>query len=47
MISALAFFNVSNRHTFGAIFQKKADKGLAHTLSKPQVVEMVMRYVCR
>ncbi len=47
MISALAFFNVSNRHTFGAIFQKKASQGLAHTLGRPQVVEMVSRYVCR
>ena len=46
-ISALAFFNVSNRHTFGAIFQKKASQGLAHTLGRPQVVEMVSRYVCR
>jgi len=45
LISALAFFNVSNRHTFGAIFQKKAGQGLAHTLAKPQVVDMVLRYV--
>jgi AcrR family transcriptional regulator len=45
MISALAFFNVSNRHTFGAIFQKKAGQGMAHTLGRSQVVEMVMRYV--
>ena len=47
MISALAFFNVANRHTFGAIFQKKAGQGLAHTLGQAQVVEMVLRYVCR
>lgn len=46
LISALAFFNVSNRHTFGAIFQKKANQGLAHALGKDQVIEMVMRYVC-
>ncbi len=45
MISALAFFNVSNRHTFGAIFQKKAGQGMAHTLGRSQVVDMVMRYV--
>ena len=45
LISALAFFNVSNRHTFGAIFQKKAGQGLAHTFAKPQVVDMVLRYV--
>ena len=47
LISALAFFNVSNRHTFGAIFQKNADQGLAHALGKDQVIEMVMRYICR
>ncbi len=47
MISALAFFNVSNRHTFGAIFQKKAGQGLARTIGQAQVVEMVLRYVCR
>jgi AcrR family transcriptional regulator len=47
MISALAFFNVSNRHTFGAIFQKKANQGLAHTFGQAQVVDMVLRYVCR
>ena len=45
LISALAFFNVSNRHTFGAIFQKKAGQGLAHTLGKAPVVDMVLRYV--
>lgn len=47
MISALAFFNVANRHTFGAIFQKKAEQGLAHTLGKARVIEMVLRHVCR
>jgi AcrR family transcriptional regulator len=47
LISALAFFNVSNRHTFGAIFQKKADQGLAHAIGKEAVIDMVLRYVLR
>lgn len=46
-ISALCFFNVSNRSTFSQIF--KRDLGSAPSLAslREQVVEMVMRYVRR
>lgn len=46
-ISALCFFNVSNRSTFSQIF--KRDLGSAQSLAslREQVVEMVMRYVRR
>lgn len=50
-ISALTFFNVSNQHTFGLIFkakspQAKSPQGKAQTLKKPQVVDMLLSYVC-
>jgi hypothetical protein len=44
-ISALTFFNVSNRHTFGLIFKGKSAQGKAQTLKKPQVVELINGYV--
>lgn len=46
-ISALCFFNVSNRSTFSQIF--KRDLGSAPSLAslREQVVEMVVRYVRR
>ena len=45
LISALAFFNVGNRHTFGAIFQKKPSGTVPYPLVKAHAVEMIMRYV--
>ncbi len=44
-ISALTFFNVSNRHTFGLIF--KHDLGAPETLAERRnnIVEMIVRYV--
>jgi len=44
-ISALTFFNVSNRHTFGLIFNGKSAQGKAQTLKKSQVVELINAYV--
>ena len=44
-ISAFTFFNVSNRHTFGVIFQSKASKGKAKTLQREHVVELIQRFV--
>jgi hypothetical protein len=44
-ISALTFFNVSNRHTFGLIFKGKSLAGKAQTLKKSQVVDLITRYV--
>lgn len=45
VISALTFFNVSNRHTFGLIFGDKSADGKANTLSRELVQDLVMRYV--
>lgn len=44
-ISALAFFNVSNRHTFGLIF--KQDTSLSDYTAKrrAQIVDMMVRFV--
>jgi AcrR family transcriptional regulator len=44
-ISALTFFNVSNRHTFGLIFKNGAATPQAQALRKQNIVEMVVRYV--
>lgn len=44
-ISALTFFNVSNRHTFGLIFKGKSSTGKAQTLKKSQVVDLITSYV--
>jgi AcrR family transcriptional regulator len=44
-ISALTFFNVSNRHTFALIFGVKSGLGKAQTLKKSQVVDMITSYV--
>ena len=44
-ISALAFFNVSNRYTFGAIFDRKVDSNRAQTVSRDQIVELILRFV--
>lgn len=44
-ISALTVFNVSNRHTFGTIFERDAGHGPAQTLQREQVVELILRHV--
>ncbi len=44
-ISAFTFFNVSNRHTFGVIFQNEASQGKAKTLKRAHVVELILRFV--
>ena len=45
VISALTFFNVSNRHTFGLIFGDKSEDGKASTLSRELVQDLVLRFV--
>jgi hypothetical protein len=44
-ISALSFFNVSNRHTFGLIFKidMKSPAYIAHR--RDNVVEMIVRFM--
>lgn len=44
-ISALTFFNVSNRHTFGLIFQRDFSVPAVATLRRASVVDMVVRFV--
>ena len=44
-ISAFTFFNVSNRHTFGLIFQDRSSTDKAQTLQREHVVELILRFV--
>jgi AcrR family transcriptional regulator len=44
-ISALAFFNVSNQHTFGLIFKKNTQSTQALTARRDSIIEMVVRFV--
>jgi AcrR family transcriptional regulator len=44
-ISALSFFNVANRHTFGTIFKFDPFSKAAHAKRREQVVETVVRFV--
>ena len=44
-ISALSFFNVSNRHTFGLIFKRDFASPNTATLRRAAVVEMVVRFM--
>jgi AcrR family transcriptional regulator len=44
-ISAFTFFNVSNRHTFGVIFQDRASQDKANTLKREHVVDLILRFV--
>ncbi len=44
-ISALTFFNVSNRHTFGLIFQRDFTTPAVATMRRASVVDMVVRFV--
>ena len=44
-ISALSFFNVSNRHTFGLIFQQDTQSPSYQALRRENIVQMILRYV--
>ncbi|MCZ4316758.1 TetR/AcrR family transcriptional regulator [Comamonadaceae bacterium G21597-S1] len=44
-ISALSFFNVSNRHTFGLIFQQDNQSPAYQANRRENVVQMILRYV--
>jgi len=44
-ISALCFFNVSNQHTFGLIFDRDLTDPRAREVRRATIVEMVMRYL--
>jgi hypothetical protein len=44
-ISALAVFQVSNRHTFSLIFQRDLDSPKALTARRDSIIEMVVRFV--
>ena len=44
-ISALTFFNVSNRYTFGHIFKRNLQSTAFQTARRTAVVDMVLRYV--
>jgi AcrR family transcriptional regulator len=46
-ISALCFFNVSNRHTFSLIFGRDLDSAAAIAARRESIVEMVVRHVRR
>ncbi|MGE0097335.1 MAG: TetR/AcrR family transcriptional regulator [Hydrogenophaga sp.] len=44
-ISALSFFNVSNRHTFGLIFKRDMDSPEALAARRASITDMVVRFV--
>ncbi len=44
-ISALSFFNVSNRHTFSLIFKRDPESPAAVAARRESIVEMVVRFV--
>ena len=44
-ISALTFFNVSNRHTFGLIFKNSGQTTQALTTRRANIAEMIARFV--
>ena len=44
-ISALTVFNVSNRYTFGAIFDRDDRQAKAETLRRDHVVQLILRFV--
>jgi AcrR family transcriptional regulator len=44
-ISALSFFNVSNKHTFSLIFKRDLDSTAAATARRESIVEMVVRFL--
>ncbi|GKY86514.1 TetR/AcrR family transcriptional regulator [Sinisalibacter aestuarii] len=45
-ISALSFFNVSNKPTFSALFGKALYSRAGQTALRDHAVEMILRYVC-
>ena len=45
VISALTVFNVSNRYTFGTIFDRDDPKHQAHILPREHVVQTLLRFV--
>jgi hypothetical protein len=45
-ISALGFFYVSNRHTFGTIFSYDMTSARAFKRRAKVIVDIVLRYVC-
>lgn len=44
-ISALTFFNVSNKHTFGLIFKSRANRTEAAAQRRASITDMVLRFV--
>jgi len=44
-ISALCFFNVSNRHTFALIFKRDPDSPRVVGARRDSIIEMVVRHV--
>jgi len=46
-ISALCFFNVANRHTFGLIFKRDMESARALRDRRDSIVEMIVRFVRR
>lgn len=44
-ISALSFFNVSNRYTFGYLFERNFEDKATHAARREEIVETVLRYV--
>lgn len=44
-ISALCFFNVSNQHTFGAIFKRPLDTADATAQRRDSIIEMIVRFL--
>jgi AcrR family transcriptional regulator len=44
-ISALSFFNVSNRHTFALIFKRDLETPDAVTARRANIIEMILRFV--
>jgi len=46
-ISALCFFNVSNRHTFSVIFKRALDNPAAIAARRESIIEMIVRFVRR
>jgi len=44
-ISALTVFNVSNRYTFGTIFERDDRSAKASTLQREHVVQLLLRFV--
>lgn len=46
-ISALCFFNVSNRHTFSLIFKRDMASPEALAARRASIVDLIVRYVCK